>query len=103
MESSQPVGLSFHVPDDLQAGRYANILGVWHSPHEFTLDFSVSGVSTPPDDPDGQPTIPCEVVARIKVAPTLVFELLKALNENMGRYEAQFGEIRRPGQPEVEE
>ena len=100
MEGSQPqqVGFAMHVPDDLRAGRYANMLGVWHSPHEFTLDFAVTGPAVPTED--GQATVPCDVVARIKVAPSLVFDLLRALNENMGRYEAQFGEIRRPGQPE---
>lgn len=51
----------------------------------------------PAPDPDQPPTIPCEVVARIKIAPSLIFDVLRTLNENMTRYEATFGEIRRPG------
>jgi hypothetical protein len=73
------------------------MLGVWHTPHEFTLDFSVTLPAVPPAEEGLPPTIPCEIVARIKVAPSLVFDLLQALNENMSRYEATFGEIHRPG------
>ena len=90
---------TFNVPEDLQTGRYANILGVWHSPHEFTLDFSVSGQPIPPEGPGEPPIVPCDVVARVKVAPSLVFDLLEALNENMTHYEQNYGEIRRPEPP----
>ncbi len=41
--------------------------------------------------------IPCRIVARIKVPPTVVFDILRAVNENLGRYEAAFGAIRPPG------
>jgi hypothetical protein len=87
-----------NVPEDLQAGRYANIVSVWHTPHEFTLDFSVSGQVVAPE-PGEAPIIPCDVVARIKIAPSLIFDLLQALNTNMTRYEERFGEIQRPQEP----
>ena len=41
MEGSEPQ-FGFHVPEALQTGTYANFLGVWHTGHEFTLDFSVT-------------------------------------------------------------
>lgn len=34
----------------------------------------------------------------MKIAPTLVCDILRALNENMPNYETTYGEIRRPGQ-----
>jgi hypothetical protein len=33
--------MQFEVPDDLVAGAYSNVMGVWHTPYEFTLDFGV--------------------------------------------------------------
>lgn len=97
-EADQPQFV-FSVPEDLETGRYANMLGVWHTGHEFTLDFSVTSQMVP-----GNPSIiPCQVVARVKVAPSLVFELLQALNANMTNYEASFGEIKRLEPPEETE
>lgn len=91
--------LLFSIPEELQTGSYANFVGVWHTPHEFTLDFSVTGLPAPPAEPGEPPTIPCDVVARVKIAPSLVFDLLQALNQNMTRYEENFGEIQRPQAP----
>ena len=95
MEDAPQQSFEFRVPEDLAAGAYANVVGVWHTPHEFTIDFSVT--QPPTQTPDGGVKVPCEVVARVKIAPTLVFDLLRTLNENMTRYEAALGEIRRPG------
>jgi Protein of unknown function (DUF3467) len=95
--ASQPPNVAFHVPSELETGSYANMLGVWHSPHEFTLDFAVT-MPIVPVDPGEPQTVPCEVVARLKVAPSLVFDLLQALNANMAEYEQAYGEIHRPAQ-----
>jgi hypothetical protein len=43
------------------------------------------------------------VVARVKIPVTVLFDVLRALNENMTRYEQVFGEIRRPEPPEEDE
>lgn len=82
-----------------EGGVYANILSVWHSPHEFTLDFAASLPANQVDGPDGQMqvVIPSRVVARVKIPPTVMFDVLRALNENMTNYEARFGTIRAPG------
>ncbi len=85
------------VPPELQTGSYANVVGIWHTPHEFTLDFAVLMPPVPATE-DGPSSMPCEVVARIKIAPSLIFDLLRAVNENMTRYEQAYGEIRQPGQ-----
>jgi hypothetical protein len=82
---------------EVEGGSYANFLSVWHTPFEFTLDFC----STLPtrQDEEGTPVVPCRVVSRVKIPTTMIFDVLRALNENMTRYEATYGEIRRPLQP----
>ena len=87
------------IPESNVAGVYANFLTVWHTAHEFTLDFATT---LPPEQrahEDGSPevVIPAWVTGRIRVPPTLVFDIIRALNENMTTYEANFGSIARPG------
>lgn len=91
------------VPPELEAGSYSNFLSVWHSPFEFTLDFAVTEVNQPtdPKTPNAPVTVPCRIVARIKIPPPLIFSVLQALNENMTNYEAKFGEISPPGRREI--
>jgi Protein of unknown function (DUF3467) len=86
------------VPPELEGGVYANFLSVWHTGHEFTLDFSATQPPQrlDPDEPSSPVNVPCRVVARVKIPPTLVFDVIRAMNENMTRYESVFGEIRRP-------
>ncbi len=96
--SDPDVRFDVFVPDDQAAGAYANLLNVWHTAHEFTLDFATvmpaeSGVNEAGDD---IVRIPARVVQRIKVPPTLIFDVIRALNENMTRYEESFGTIQRP-------
>lgn len=94
----QEVSFEFRIAPELEVGQYANVLGVWHTAHEFTLDFSVTLPPVAPTDDSEGAIVPCQIVSRVKVAPSLIFDLLRTLNENMTRYEAQFGEIQRPGQ-----
>jgi|tagenome__1003787_1003787.scaffolds.fasta_scaffold20867427_2 hypothetical protein len=102
MESSggeRPTQLEIQIPDEMEAGVYANALGVWHSAYEFTLDFVVNLPPRSPADPEDSesPTVvPQRVVARVKVPPTQIFNIIRALNENMTNYEDLFGPIRRP-------
>jgi hypothetical protein len=83
--------IQIQVPEALQAGAYANGAMVRHTPYEFTLDF----FSTQPPTPDAPNVVQCLVTARVKIPPTVVFDLLRAVNENMTKYESQFGEIPR--------
>lgn len=91
----KPVSFRIEVPDEIQGGVYANMLSVWHTPHEFTLDFSAT---LPTENTEDGVVVPCRVTSRVKVPPTLLFDLLSALNENMTLYEEAFGEIKRPGE-----
>lgn len=87
------VNFEISVPEQEQGGHYANFLSVWHTPYEFTLDFAVI---EPSKQEDGAVTVPCKVVSRVRIPVTVLFDVLKALNENMTQYEEKFGEIRPP-------
>jgi hypothetical protein len=89
---AQAPRIEFRVPADIEAGVYSNVLSVWHTPYEFTLDFS----SLQPPGTAEQPVATSLVVARVKIPPALVFDVIRALNENMTKYEEVFGEIQRP-------
>jgi Protein of unknown function (DUF3467) len=98
-EPERPANFEIQLPPELESGVYANFLGVWHTAHEFTLDFAQvqPAQMDDPEDPASTVTLPARVVARVKIPVTVVFDVIRALNENMTRYEQAFGEIRRPG------
>jgi hypothetical protein len=90
------------VPDALEGGVYSNLVAVWHTPYEFTLDFAVmmpTQVATPAEGGEAVPVIPARVVARVKIPPATVFEVMRALSHNERRYEENIGPIPRPGRP----
>lgn len=92
------------LPDELAAGAYSNVVGVWHTPYEFTLDFGVL-LPGPVMVAEGDQTvqvIPARIVSRIKIPPAVVFELMRALSQNETLYETNFGPIPRPGRPDEE-
>ena len=92
--------LEVSIADDLRGGVYANVLMVWHTAHEFTLDFVATEPGREGRDPQGEAVakIPARVTARVKVPPGVLFDIMRALNTNMTLYEQQFGAIRRPGE-----
>jgi hypothetical protein len=83
--------VSIKVDDDERFGSYANFLVVSHSAHEFTLDFC----QIMPGGEAGQ--VSAEVVSRVKIAPTMVGKVIRALNTNMTGYEDKFGMVREIG------
>jgi hypothetical protein len=70
------------VPEDIEA-IYINLVRIAHSPSEMIFDFAhlLPGA------------IPAKVRTRIVMSPLGAKLLLRALNENINRYEAAFGEI----------
>jgi hypothetical protein len=79
--------------EEMEPGVYANFLGVWHTGHEFTLDFAAT---QPPTSTDEGTVVPCRVVARVKIPPTRVFDIIKTLNANLTGYEETSGDIKSP-------
>jgi len=91
--NSEQLQLRMAVPEQLVVGTFANLLGVWHTQNDFTLDFAVVG--QPDFGEDGQPlgTITAPVVARIKIPTSVIFNIAKAIADNVTTYEATFGTI----------
>lgn len=83
--------INVSIDDARKHGVYANFLVVSHSPHEFTLDFC----QVMPGGGEGQ--VKAEVVSRLKVAPTMVGKIIRALNTNMTNYEDKYGLVKDVG------
>lgn len=77
--------INIELPADLDA-TYANFAMITHSPSEIIIDFA----RVLPNAPKSK------VHARIVTTPMHAKLLLRALNENLEKYEAQFGEIQLP-------
>ena len=73
--------LQISMPQEIQRGSYANQMVVAHTQEEFVLDFILA---TPPAG---------VVNARVLVSPGHAKRIVKALAENVTKYETQFGEI----------
>ena len=73
------------LPKDLEPS-YANLVRIAHTPAEVILDFA----RLLPGDPGAK------IVSRVLVSPVSAKLLVGALNENLAKYEAQFGEIKIP-------
>lgn len=94
MSDAEPLDsgrIEIRVPDAAKRGEYANFLVVTHSPHEFTLDFCQVITGSDPEHMDA------EVVSRVKVAPTMVGKIIRALNDNLTNYEEKFGLVKEIG------
>jgi hypothetical protein len=82
----QPGGPKINIPEGMQP-TYTNLARIWHSYAEVIIDFAH--------------ILPAETTAninaRLVMTPLSAKLLLRALSENLGRYEAIFGEIKLPG------
>ncbi len=77
--------VNIQVPPDLEA-TYANFALITHSASEIIIDFARVLPNTPQ----------AKVYARIITTPLHAKLLLRALGENIEKYEAQFGEVKLP-------
>ena len=82
--------LSIELSEENAEGIYSNLVMIAHSPEEFILDF----IRVMPGVPKAR------VKSRIIVTPQHVKRLLAAIEDNIARYEAQFGPIGDVGQRE---
>ena len=82
--------LPVKVPEKVLGGVYANQMVVSHTREEFLLDF----VNFFP--PEGI------VNARVIVSPGHLKRMIRALSDNLGRYEARYGEIAEAPVPQPE-
>ncbi len=78
-------GPKIHIPDGMQPV-YTNLARITHSPADIVIDFAqmVPGETN------------ANIRARVVMTPLSAKLLLRALTENIARYEAVFGEISLP-------
>jgi len=87
-KNNKPEGnqLSIELPEAIADGLYSNLAVITHSPTEFILDF----IQIVPNVPKAK------VKSRILLGPQNAKRLLRALAENVKKYESQFGTIQEP-------
>ncbi len=72
-----------HLDSKLVGGVYASGAVVWHTQHEFTLDFLA---------PAG-PGSGYVVTSRVRVPTHVIFDIARAISENVSQFEDRFGEL----------
>jgi Protein of unknown function (DUF3467) len=83
-ETQSQVQIQLQLDDATANGAYVNMAMVNHNETEFTIDFIYMQPQTPPK---------AVVRARIINSPRHMKRFLLALQENVQKYEAQFGRI----------
>jgi hypothetical protein len=80
-----PAGPKINIPDGMEPA-YTNLARISHSPADIVIEFAhmLPGEST------------ATIRSRVVMSPLSAKLFLRALTENMGRYEAAFGEINVP-------
>lgn len=86
MEHKDNGQMQIELSPEVAQGVYANLAIITHSSSEFILDFvrMLPGITKP------------GVQSRIILAPEHAKRLLRALEENLGKYERTFGTIGTP-------
>lgn len=83
------------LPPKIIDGHFADFASIWHTPNVFVLDFvAVTSPPTEERDPEtGEETsvIPGRVVSRIRIPPEQVFEVAKALTQQLEAWEQETG------------
>jgi Protein of unknown function (DUF3467) len=79
---NEPQPIPINTSDEMSRGRYSNNLFVVHGPEEFIMDWIL-------ESPNGG-----HLVSRIIVTPGHIKRIVKALQDNILKYEQNFGEIK---------
>lgn len=86
----RPVDLRLTLPDELRIAPYADVAMVSHNEHGFSVDFAALGGLGLDGSVDGT------LVARVKVPPSVIFQIAAAIAENVDIYEQRYGKITPP-------
>uniref|UniRef100_A0A7V3ZUQ8 DUF3467 domain-containing protein n=1 Tax=candidate division WOR-3 bacterium TaxID=2052148 RepID=A0A7V3ZUQ8_UNCW3 len=84
MSENQKTQINIEISEKEAEGVYSNFFLIAHSPHEFIIDFARMLPGLPK----------AKVFARIIMTPAHAKLLLSALEDNIKKYESQFGEIK---------
>lgn len=89
MANEQNKELQLEIKPDVAQGHYVNLALVTHSRSEFILDAAAILPAMPK----------AQIVSRLIMTPEHAKQLLLALQDNVHKYEQQFGNIQLPQQP----
>ena len=89
-QNPQKGQLQIDLPQDVAHGQYSNFAVITHSSSEFIIDFARMLPGLPK----------MQVKSRVIMAPEHAKRLAMALQENIMRYEREFGKINIPNQAE---
>ncbi len=86
-------------PPTQVAGVAADLVGVWHTAESFVLDFSAFADPARVQVEEGVDVLVqrAQVVARVRIPPSQVFEIMKALEQQLSAWERETG--RTPNAP----
>ena len=85
---NKPNEINIKITDEILEGKYANFMRVSHTKEEFILDFA--NVVPPPVLAEARQGI---MTARVITSPGHMKRIIKALQDNMDKYEQSFGKI----------
>ena len=85
--------MAINLPEQLRPGVYSDVILVWHNQWGFTLDFLSQAQPDAVEVEGHGEVIPADVVARVRIPPSVIFPLIKALNTNLTTYEDEYGTI----------
>lgn len=84
--------VNVRLPPEQESGLPADFAAIWHTRDMFVLDFAAftSGEVASSDDSNTvhQDAV---VVSRVRIPPTQVFEMMKALEQQLSRWEKESG------------
>lgn len=86
-DEKQQNHLNIELSEEVSGGQYSNLSIITHSPSEFIVDF----IQLMPGVPKGK------VKSRIIMTPDNAKKLMKALMDNVSKYEATHGQIKEHG------
>ncbi|AWA29728.1 DUF3467 domain-containing protein [Flavobacterium magnum] len=89
--NQQPGQINIELDEKTAEGTYSNLAIINHSASEFVLDFVCIMPGTPK----------AKVKSRIVLTPQHAKRLLKAMGENIHRFESAHGEIKDTEQPPI--
>lgn len=84
MSENQKHQINIEISEKEAEGVYSNFFLIAHSPHEFIIDFARMLPGLPK----------AKVFTRVVMTPAHAKMLLSALEDNIKKYESQFGEIK---------
>ncbi len=87
--TQQPQNINLTPPTDA-GGHYADFVVVWQSGETFVIDFAAFAGPPQPIDEGGQ-SVQAQVVSRVRIPPSQVFEIMKALETELSKWERRTG------------